>query len=49
MKNKNEDIKKKIFKKLQDPSFYADDEPVIYTNDAMSKYTNNQAHNVNNE
>ena len=46
MKNKNEDIKKEIFKKLQDPSFYADDEPVTYTNDAMSKYTNNQAHAV---
>ena len=47
MKNKNEDIKKEIFKKLQDPKFYADDEPITYTNDAMSKYTNNQAHDVN--
>lgn len=45
----NEDIKKEIFKKLQDPSFYADDEPITYTNDAMSKYTNNQAHDVNNK
>ena len=46
MKNKNEDIKKEIFKKLQDSSFYADDE-TVYTNDAMSNYTNNQAHDVN--
>ena len=47
MNNKNEDIKNEIFKKLQDPSFYADVEPITYTNDAMSKYTNNQAHDVN--
>ena len=45
MENKNEDIKKEIFKKLQDPSFYADDE-LVYTNNSMSKYTNNQAHYV---
>lgn len=44
--NNNDDLKNEIFKKLQDPSFYADDEQV-YTNDAMSKYTNNQAHDVN--
>ena len=46
--NNNNYLKNEIFKKLQDPSFYADDEPV-YTNDAMSKYTNNQAHAVNNK
>ena len=46
MKNKNEDIKNEVLRKLQDPKFYADDE-LVYTNDAMSKYTNNQAHAVN--
>ena len=47
--NNNNYLKNEIFKKLQDPSFYADDEPITYTNDAMSKYTNNQAHAVNNK
>ena len=47
--NITNDIKKEIFKKLQDPSFYADDEPITYTNDTMSKYANNQAHDVNNK
>ena len=45
--NNNVDLKNEVLRKLQDPSFYADDEPVTYTNDAMSKYTNNQAHDVN--
>ena len=48
MNNKNEDIKNEVLRKLQDPKFYADDE-LVYTNDAMSKYTNNQAHDVNNK
>ena len=43
--NNNDDLKNEVLRKLQDPSFYADDEPV-YTNDAMSKYTNTQAHDV---
>ena len=47
MNNNNDDLKNEVLRKLQDPSFYADDEPVTYTNDAMSKYTNNQAHDVN--
>ena len=46
MKN-NDDLKNEVLRKLQDSKFYADDEPITYTNDAMSKYTNNQAHDVN--
>lgn len=44
--NNNDDLKNEVLRKLQDPKFYADDEPV-YTNNSMSKYTNNQAHDVN--
>lgn len=45
--NNNDDLKNEVLRKLQDPSFYADAEPITYTNDAISKYTNNQAHDVN--
>ena len=45
MKNNN-DFKNEVLRKLQDPKFYADDE-LVYTNNAMSKYANNQAHDVN--
>ena len=47
MKNENEDFKNDVLRKLQDPSFYADDELITYTNDTISKYTNNQANDVN--
>jgi hypothetical protein len=42
MKNKNEDIKNEIFKKLQDPKFYADEEP-IHT-DEFKKYVDLDGH-----
>ena len=44
--NNNDYLKNEVLRKLQDPKFYADVEPVTYTNDAISKYTNNQAHDV---
>lgn len=39
------DVKKEIFKKLLDPKFYADDEPIFYTNDNFSKIVTNEAYN----
>lgn len=48
MKNKNDDLRIEVLRKLQDPSFYAEDE-LVYTNNSMSKYTNNQAHNLNHQ